>query len=281
MAEIRPPAVAGQFYPLKPRELREQIKSFAGARIPAVIQREAIACLLPHAGYIYSGSVAYSVVSQLKIKKNLIILGPNHTGMGENFSIMTEGSWATPLGEVGINPALANKLLSQSTLLKSDTQAHKFEHSIEVELPFFQYFGAPRAGAGIETTFVPIAIGNSDFKNYQQLGLDLAIGLKEAGLEKETLIVASSDMTHYEDEKSARHKDHQAICAIQELDERELYSRIKELNISMCGYAPVIAMLCAAKSLGAKRAELIKYQTSGEATGDTSSVVGYAGMIVI
>lgn len=273
MAQIRPPAVAGQFYPLKPQELRQMIKSFAGPRIPAVLKKEAIACLLPHAGYIYSGSVAYSVVSQLKIKKNLLILGPNHTGMGENFSIMSEGSWETPLGKAGINSALADKLLSKSTLLKSDTQAHKFEHSIEVELPFFQYFTQ-------DFTFVPIAIGNSDFKNYQQLGLDIATGLKEAGLEKETLIVASSDMTHYEDAKSAWHKDRQAIEAIQELDERKLYSRIKELNISMCGYAPAIAMLCAAKSLGANKAELIKYQTSGEATGDTSSVVGYAGMIV-
>ncbi|MDO8748219.1 MAG: AmmeMemoRadiSam system protein B [Candidatus Omnitrophota bacterium] len=273
MAEIRLPAVAGQFYPLKPRELREQIKSFAGPRIPAVIKKEAIACLLPHAGYIYSGSVAYSVVSQLKIKKNLIILGPNHTGMGANFSIMAEGSWETPLGKVEINPSLADKLLSKSALLKSDTQAHKFEHSIEVELPFFQYFSQ-------DFTFVPIAVGSGDFKNYQQLGLDIAAGLKEAGLEKETLIAASSDMTHYEDAKSARHKDHQAIEAIQELDECKLYSRVKELNISMCGYAPAIAMLCAAKSLGAKKAELIKYQTSAEATGDTSSVVGYAGMIV-
>ena len=274
MAHIRPPAVAGQFYPLKPQELRQMIKSFAGPRIPAVLKREAIACLLPHAGYIYSGSVAYSVVSQLKIKKNLIILGPNHTGMGENFSIMAEGSWETPLGKAGINQVLADKLLSKSTLLKFDTQAHKFEHSIEVELPLFQYFTQ-------DFTFVPIAIGNSDFKNYQQLGLDIAAGLKEAGLEKETLIVASSDMTHYEDAKSARHKDYQAIEAIQELDERKLYSRIKELNISMCGYAPAIAMLCAAKSLGANKAELIKYQTSGEATGDTSSVVGYAGMMVM
>lgn len=273
MVQIRPPAVAGQFYPLKPRELRQMIKSFAVPQRPAVLNREAIACLLPHAGYIYSGSVAYSVVSQLKIKKNLIILGPNHTGRGENFSIMSEGSWETPLGKVGINQALAGKLLSQSPLLKSDTQAHKLEHSIEVELPFFQYFTQ-------DFTFVPIAIGNSDFKNYQQLGLDVAQGLKEAGLEKETLIVASSDMTHYEDAASARHKDHQAIGAIQELDERKLYSRIKELNISMCGYAPAIAMLCAAKSLGANKAELIKYQTSAEATGDTSSVVGYAGMIV-
>lgn len=272
MAVIRPAAVAGQFYPLSPQELREQIESFAEERA-VLVKEEAVACLLPHAGYIYSGNVAYSVVSRLRIKKNLIILGPNHTGIGPNFSIMDQGSWDTPLGRVEINSFLAGKLLSRSALLKSDAKAHKFEHSIEVELPFFQYFTR-------DFTFVPIAVASGGFVDYRQLGLDIAAGLKEAGLEKETLIAASSDMTHYEDSKSARHKDYQAIEAIQELDERGLYSRVKDLNITMCGYAPAIAMLCAAKALGAKKARLIKYQTSGEITGDNSSVVGYAGLII-
>ena len=273
MPEIRPPAVAGQFYPLKPQELKDQIKLFSDKIKPAADKKDVIACVLPHAGYIYSGLVAYSVLSGIRIKNNLILLGPNHTGMGEPFSIMDKGSWVLPFGRLNINTVLARKLLDEMAFLSVDTRAHQFEHSIEVELPLLQYLKE-------DWTFVPIVIASNDFKAYQELGKGLASVIIKLGIEKDTLIAASSDMTHYEDEKSAKEKDGIAIAAIEELDEEKLWAKLKEFDISMCGYAPVIAMLAAAKALGAKKGELIKYQTSAETTKDSSSVVGYAGIII-
>lgn len=265
--------MAGQFYPLKARELRAQIELFSDKIKPPAQKKDAIACMLPHAGYIYSGLVAYNVVSGIKIKKNLIVLGPNHTGMGEAFSIMDEGSWRLPFGSVNINTVLARKLLDKVNFLTADTYAHQFEHSIEVELPLFQYLKE-------DWTFVPIVIASNDFKSCRKLGSGIALAIQELGMEKDTLIVASSDMTHYEDERTAKEKDRKAIAAIEELDEEKLWARVDELDISMCGSAAAIAMLSAAKALGAKNGELVKYQTSGDTTGDMSSVVGYAGIII-
>lgn len=273
MAQIRPPAVAGQFYPATEQALRKQIESFSDTKEISAVKKVALGCMLPHAGYMYSGMVAYSVVAQLEIKNNLILLGPNHTGMGPAFSIMDEGSWDTPFGGVAINTKLAKKLKDKAPMLKSDYTAHQFEHSIEVELPLLQYFKK-----GI--TFVPMVIAGSDFKNYQRLGLQIAAAIQELQLEKDTLIIASSDMTHYEDLKTARVKDTKAIQAILQLDETKLWEKIQDLDITMCGYAPAIVMISAAKALGAKKGELVKYQTSGDVTGDNSSVVGYAGIII-
>ena len=273
MARIRQPAVAGQFYPASPQALRKQIELFSEKNKAVKTQSEVIGCLLPHAGYVYSGAVAYSVLSRIKLKDNLIILGPNHTGMGDAFSVMAQGSWVTPFGELNINSELAGKLLIRAASLSTDELAHQFEHSIEVQLPLLQYF---KKGF----TFVPIVIAGNDFKNCQQLGLQIASVIQELHLERETLIVASSDMTHYEEAAAAKKKDARAIAAMLELDEFKLWSRINELDITMCGYAPAIVLLSAAKALGAKKGELIKYQTSGDVTGDNSSVVGYAGIIV-
>lgn len=273
MAQIRQPAVAGHFYPLRPQELTRLIESFAKGKESASQKETAIGCLLPHAGYMYSGSVAYSTASQIKIGDILIILGPNHTGMGEAFSVMDNGYWVTPLGSRNINAEVAKKLQDTISFLKADFKAHEFEHSIEVQLPMLQYIKK-------DFTFVPIIIGGGDFKAYQTLGQAIASAIKELGIENKSLIIASSDMSHYEDELTAKAKDKKAIEAIIELDEAKLWSRITEFNISMCGYAPAIAMLAAAKALGAKNGKLVSYQTSGDVTGDKSSVVGYAGIIV-
>lgn len=273
MNQIRQPAVAGQFYPLGPQALKKQIELFSKTKGSPAAKKQAVSCVLPHAGYIYSGAVAYNVVSQIEIRDNVIILGPNHSGMGKAFSVMDEGSWATPLGNLTINSALAKKLLTQVEFLEVDYLAHQYEHSIEVELPILQYFKR-------DFTFVPIVIAGNDFKSYQRLGLEIASAAQELHLEKDTLIIASSDMTHYEEAKIAKDKDSQAIKAILELDEFKLWARIQELDISMCGYAPIIVMLSAAKALGARKGELINYQTSGDTTGDYSAVVGYAGIIV-
>jgi len=266
----RPAAVAGQFYPGSASALKKQIDSFIDKNTS---QREVIACMLPHAGYMYSGMVAAETVSSLIVKEKVILLGPNHTGSGAAFSIMAEGSWETPLGAVKIDSDLAQKILQCSKYLEDDSLAHLSEHSLEVELPFLQYFKK-------DFEIVPIAFMSDDLAALKEIGKQIAVAVKKSGLEKSVLLVASSDMTHYESQEQAQAKDSQAIEAILALDEDMLAERVRHLDISMCGYAPVIAMIAASKELGAKKAELIKYQTSGDVTGDIESVVGYAGVIV-
>jgi len=265
---IREPAVAGQFYPGNGLELKENLESLIikGAR-----RAPALGIVSPHAGFMYSGSVAGEVFSKIELTGTYIIIGPNHTGRGRPFSIMKDGSWATPIGEVDIDKELAADLLKRSRLLQSDATAHAFEHSIEVQLPFIQFFKG-------DFKFVPIILSNANLATYREIGNNIADSIRESG--KDILIIASSDMTHYEEQKITMAKDQEAIKAILELDEEKLLKKINEFDITMCGYAPVVVMLVAAKKLGAKKAELVKYQTSGDASGDFSAVVGYAGMIV-
>jgi AmmeMemoRadiSam system protein B len=264
----RNPSVAGQFYPLRAASVEKQVFSFIKKDAKKL---NAIGIVSPHAGYVYSGSVAGSVYSQIELKPTYIILGPNHTGKGKPYSIMSEGTWDMPQGELEIDSGLAKELLHKSEFLEEDFLAHAYEHSIEVQLPFLQSF--KRA-----FKFVPIIISYAPGHIYQALGEEIAKTIKAA--KKDVLIIASSDMTHYEPQEDARFKDNKAIEAILKLDEEELIKRVQEFEISMCGYAPVAVMLSAAKSLGAKKAELVDYQTSGDASGDYSSVVGYAGIIV-
>lgn len=266
--DIREPVVAGQFYPSSAESIKEQISSFIGEKTK---KSNTIACMLPHAGYMYSGKVATLTVSGLNVKEKIILLGPNHTGNGPAFSIMTEGIWNTPLGRIKIDSGLANAILEKSKYLERDTQAHSSEHSLEVELPILQYFRK-------DFEIVPIIFMSEDYSALKQIGKDIAsviIGLK---IQDSCLIVASSDMTHYEPQVEAKEKDKQAIEAILELDSEKLKKKVENFNISMCGYAPAVAMIEAAKWLGAKKAKLIKYQTSGDVTGDRGSVVGYAGI---
>ncbi len=267
---IRLPTVAGQFYSSSEKTLKKQISEFAKEN---VAKQNVIACILPHAGYLYSGRVAVETVSNIQIKDNVVILGPNHTGYGKKLSIMCRGSWQTPLGNVKINGYLAKEIMRASENLEEDNLAHLYEHSIEVELPILQYFKP-------DFSIVPIAILLDEISVLKKLGIDIATAIQKADLSNSVMIIASSDMTHYEPEKIAFEKDSAAIKAILELDEDKLMKKIKGLNITMCGYAPAIAMITAAKRLGAKNAKLIKYQTSGEVSGDKSSVVGYAGIII-
>jgi AmmeMemoRadiSam system protein B len=264
---IRKPIVAGQFYPGSASELKTMIKGMVKEE---AVKEEVIGLVSPHAGYIYSGRVSGAIISRIRFKDTFIIMGPNHTGMGKPFSIMTEGSWQTPLGEVEIDSELG-KLLAASGHLEEDEKAHLYEHSIEVQLPFLQYFKP-------DFKLVPIIFGYPDGAIYKEVGREIAKAVKELG--RGVVIIASSDMTHYEPQESAQKKDTQAIGAILNLDEDELLKRVAELNITMCGYAPAVSLIAAAKELGASGAELIKYQTSGDVTGDFSSVVGYAGIII-
>ena len=265
---IREPAVAGQFYPASASQLTAMLETLVNENVE---KQEAIGLVVPHAGYIYSGPVAGAVISRIRFKDTFIIMGPNHTGRGQPFSIMTEGKWKTPLGEVAIDAELGKQILSISNHLEEDYAAHHHEHSIEVQLPFLQYLQP-------DVRIVPIVLAYGSGDVYKEIGKEIAKAVKETG--REVVILASSDMTHYEPHESAKKKDMKAIDAILELDEDELLRRIEEFNISMCGYAPTVALISAAKELGAKGAELVRYQTSGDTSGDFSSVVGYAGITI-
>jgi len=265
---VRNPVVAGQFYPASPSQLKAMIEGFIDGN---AVKEEAIGVVSPHAGYIYSGPVAGAVISRIKVKDTFIIIGPNHTGRGKPFSIMTQGTWKTPLGEVEIDSELAKQILAGSSHLVEDSAAHLYEHSIEVQLPFLQYFKP-------DIKLVPIILSHGTAVTFKEIGKEIARAIKESN--KEVVIMASSDMTHYEPHESAKAKDAQAIEAMLDLNEDELFRRVEELNISMCGYAPAVSLISAAKELGATDAELVRYQTSGDVSGDYSAVVGYAGIII-
>lgn len=266
----RMPAVAGQFYPGSQANLRNELTRLFE---DTLYKKDAIACVMPHAGYAYSGKVAASVAGKVEIKKNIIFLGPNHRGNGAAFSLMCSGKWRTPLGAVEINRKLAEAFIRNNPLFTEDAGAHRFEHSIEVEIPFFQYLNP-----GIK--IVPITIKNNKLEELESAGITVGRAVMEQNLQKDTLIVASSDMTHYETRDSARKKDMLAIEDILKLDETKLFNDLSRYKISMCGFAAVAMAISAAKTLGAVNAELIKYQTSGDVTNDNLSVVGYAGIII-
>jgi len=269
---IRPAAVAGRFYPDDPKELREQVRSFLSAALSSRTEPvRALGCMVPHAGYMYSGHVTGAVFARVRIPKKCIVLCPNHTGVGEPLAILSEGAWQTPLGEVPIAGDLAEELKHHFPALQDDRSAHRAEHAIEVELPFLQ-FRQP------ELEFVPIAVGTGRFEALAELGTAIADVISSE--EDEVLIVASSDMNHYESDAVTRIKDHRALERILSLDPRGLYDVVTQQDISMCGFGPAVAMLTAARRLGAKSAELVKYATSGDASGDRQMVVGYAGLIV-
>ncbi|MFA5060442.1 MAG: AmmeMemoRadiSam system protein B [Candidatus Omnitrophota bacterium] len=272
---IRKPAVAGYFYPGKKEELEKKLRSFlkeSGAQ--AIPKNRVTGLLLPHAGYEYSGLVAAETVFSSEFKDILIILGPNHTGLGEALSVFTEGHWQMPMGDVEIQADLAKKIVECSRFLKSDTLAHQSEHSVEVILPFLQFVKK-------EVGIVPIILAQASLDVCQAIARDIIAALDALRLRDRVSIIASSDMTHYEPQESAQKKDHCAIEAIVNLDSRELLKRTEEFNISMCGVVPAIIMMEIAKELKANRGCLVKYQTSGNATGDYRSVVGYAGIKII
>lgn len=265
---IREAAFAGQFYPGTPAKLRDMIREMVDEKAQ---KEEVIGAVLPHAGYIYSGPVVGAVLSRILFKDTFVIMCPNHTGRGKLFSLWAEGAWKTPLGQVEVDSELAGRILIESKYIEKDEAAHHYEHAIEVQLPFLQYFKP-------DVKVVPIVVGQGGGNAYKEIGKEIARAIKD--LKKGAVIIASSDMTHYESQESAGKKDSSAIEAMLELDEDELLRRIDKFDITMCGYAAATSLISAARELGAARAELVKYQTSGDGTGDYSSVVGYAGIII-
>jgi MEMO1 family protein len=273
---IRQPAVAGRFYPRNAQRLREEIQTFTTARAAAEPHAAeplipAVGCISPHAGYVYSGAIAGALYRRLELPRRYVILCPNHTGQGKALAVMSEGAWRTPLGDASVDSEVAESLKSQMPLLSEDPEAHRYEHALEVQIPFLQVL-AP----GFQ--FVPITVGTGDFQALRALGLAVAEVLMKLG--ERAMVIASSDMNHYEDDSVTRAKDRRAIEQVLALDPRGLYDTVREGNISMCGYAPATVMLTAALEMGATGAELVRYATSGDVSGDRDMVVGYAGIAV-
>jgi len=266
---IRMPAVAGRFYPANPAELTDTLRSFI-QQVPN--PTKAVGIVVPHAGYMYSGHVAGSVYSRIEMPARTIVLCPNHTGYGPELSIMRSGTWETPLGRLDVDEALCDALIAANTFFEDDVLAHRFEHALEVQLPFIQHLRAS------EARFAPITVGTGSWKRLEEMGI--AIGEVVNRLGSGILIIASSDMNHYETDAATRIKDRKAIDEILAMNPRGLFEVVKKENISMCGYGPAVAMLTAAKILGASKAQLAKYATSAEVSGDYDRVVGYAGIIV-
>ena len=265
---LRKPVVNGQFYPADKKKLTAAI----GALIPQAASKiSAKGLILPHAGYAYSGAVAAATVAKVLPKKRLIILGNNHSGLGTSFALWSEGEWETPFGSIKIDEKLAKTILERSDLIKSDCLAHVAEHSIEVQLPIVSYcFG--------EFQFVPIACRISSLEIYREVAEQLFEAVKN--IKNEILMIATSDLTHYEPDSAARRKDSMLIESIINLDEGDMLKKIKKEDISACGEAPVAILISCLKKMGAKKSQVIRYQTSADTSGDATSVVGYAGIVI-
>jgi len=264
---LRLPAVSGRFYPSSPAELTELVRQYTKVdEIGAPVK----ACLVPHAGYVFSGRVAGAVYARIAFPKKIVILGVRHYPHGEKAAILSSGAWRTPLGDAPIDAALAEALREACPLLREDGVAHSSEHSLEVQIPFLQVL---QPGF----TFVPVALGTVRYEDLVTVGE--AIGRVLAASGEEILLLTTSDLNHYENDARTRVKDNKAIDQILALDARGLYDTCRNEAISMCGLGPTVAMLTALQSLGTTRPELVRYATSGDVSGDYSTVVGYAGML--
>lgn len=264
----RSPAVAGQFYHGSRSRLSDQVGQYIDTLAK---QEQAVGILVPHAGLIYSGAVAGAVYSSIIFPKTFVMLGPNHTGLGPRFSLMDSGEWEVPTGTAEIDRKLAGKIALHTPAVTRDAQAHVFEHSLEVQLPFIVF-----RDPGVK--IVPISIQSASLEECRELAEGIAGAV--SSVEYPVVILASSDMSHYLPDKSARRMDRKAIDRILALDPEGLYRTVLDERISMCGYLPATVMLFAARLLGAGSARLIQYMTSGDVSGDYDSVVGYAGFLI-
>lgn len=268
MSSVREPAVAGRFYAGTAPQLRADL-----ARLMTMHPKPArvLGVVAPHAGYEYSGRVAGEVYAGVEVPETVVIFGPNHTGRGEAFSIWPDGAWKTPLGNVSVDTELAESLLAASPWYRADRAAHQREHCVEVHLPFLQQRRADvRVVCGV--------IGSQSLAELQQAGRALHQAI--AAHARPVLLVASTDFTHYESQAEAKTKDQLAIDRILALDPVGLHRVVMEHDISMCGIAPTVLLLTALREAGATRAELIRYATSGDVSGDYDEVVGYAGITI-
>ncbi len=265
----RNPAVAGLFYPADPRELRDTLAECMGEPAPAVALP--VAVLVPHAGYLYSGSTAGKVYAGIEVPDAVLLLGPNHTGMGRPAAVWQQGTWQTPLGDVAVDESMAASLVAAHPLLEADREAHLREHALEVQLPFL-------LARNPRLRMVPITLADAGLDALLDLGRALA-GVIQRRPEP-WLLVLSSDMTHFESRERARAQDRQALARLEALDAAGLYAVVRDRGISMCGVVPAVVGLAAAVALGASRCRLVDYSCSGDVTGDDRDVVAYAGMTI-
>ncbi|MCS7140185.1 MAG: AmmeMemoRadiSam system protein B [Candidatus Nezhaarchaeota archaeon] len=279
MAKTRYPAVAGFFYEREPSALRRRIewcfKHKLGPGLPPQVEergkRRIVGLVCPHAGYMYSGPVAahsYSELARDGRPEVVIILGPNHTGLGSGISIVDSGYWRTPLGDVKVNDDVARRIVRNSELISVDELAHEQEHSIEVQLPFLQYI------YGNNFTFVPICM----MLQMRGACIDVGTAIAKAIKDENAVVIASTDFTHYEPYDRAYNNDGRVLKAIEALDPELMLKLVDSIPVSMCGPGPVAAMLYAVKQLSATKAAILKYATSGDVTGDMFSVVGYGSV---
>ncbi len=264
----RKAAVAGQFYHDSSARLSHQVQEYVSHNLP---RERAIGILSPHAGLIYSGAVAGEVYSRISLPDTFLLIGPNHTGLGARIALMSEGEWEIPTGLFPVDARLAQRIISNVSIASSDSQAHIFEHSLEVQLPFIGAFSKT-------AKIVPLTVLSATLEECMSLGDGIARAIR--GVDYPVVIVASSDMSHYVSDGVARKKDRMAIDRILALDPKGLFETVRQEKISMCGYLPATIMLFAAKALDARSAKLVKYTTSGDVSGDYDAVVGYAGIIV-
>jgi len=276
---IRRPRVADQFYEGDAGALREQIKNcflhdFGPGKLPEINlnnqPRSIVGLISPHAGYMYSGPVAANAFNDLAFDgkpETIVLLGPNHTGYGSALSVMNKGLWQTPLGNLEIDTEIADLILQETDILDIDEVAHRYEHSIEVQLPFLQFI------YGNTIKIVPICFQMQDYSSAVEIGNALNKALENSN----SIVIASSDMTHYESAESAATKDAAALKAVIDMDAKTFYDIIEDQNISACGFGPIAALITYAKCVNSE-AKLLSYHNSGEISGDLSAVVGYAAV---
>ncbi len=284
MTSVRYPAVAGMFYEADAGRLAEQIKwsylhPVGPGKLPQVSgerRRLSVGYVAPHAGYIYSGPVAahtyYSLAGE-GAPETVVIAGPNHTGMGSMVSVMTSGEWLTPLGKVEIDEELASLIVSNSKYAEPDDRAHRYEHSVEVQIPFLQHIFGDRF------RIVPIVMFTQVYETAADLARAIHRAVEETG--RDIVFIASTDFSHYVPYKEAYERDRLALQAIERLDARDLFRVVEEHDISMCGPGPTATLVELARLMGAEKAETLKYATSGDTSGDKYSVVGYASIRVL
>jgi AmmeMemoRadiSam system protein B len=273
---VRAPAVAGTFYPAQADKLRRELD----ALIPASRKERALALIAPHAGYAYSGKVAGSAYGRVEIPRDVVILCFNHHGAGRDFAVWPSGAWRTPLGDAPVNEELAKAIKDAFLPADFDEEGHQDEHSGEVQVPFLQVLRS-------DVRIVPVAlsVGHDDRAVAQMRAFGRALAalpaeaLAKAGAQ-DFLVVASTDLNHYEDQKTTVEKDEAAIRAIEALDEAALTQAVRAREVSMCGFAPTVATMAYAKAKGATKAKTVAHATSGDVSGDYDRVVGYAGMVI-
>jgi AmmeMemoRadiSam system protein B len=264
----RSPAVAGQFYYGTAQKLTSQVEQYIDKNAR---KEKAVGIVAPHAGLVYSGAVAGAVYSSIEFPKTFILIGPNHTGLGSQISLMESGEWEIPTGTLPVDEKISHRIAMNVPIVTKDSHAHLFEHSLEVQLPFILYISD-------NVKIVPIVILSATVDECRMLGEGIAKAVREAGYP--VVVVASTDMSHYVHDDVAKQLDQKAIDRIVSLDPEGLYEVVARERISMCGNLPVTAMIFAVKALGAQSARLVRYATSAEVSGDYDHVVGYAGIVL-